>query len=346
MVRVTPSTTPTQPLWTLSQENLQAWMAAEGHPPYRASQVWQWVWEKGVSDFSQMSNLPAALRQALAEAFPVPELQLLHERKSQDGTRKFLWQLPEGGTVETVWIPHQDRATVCVSSQVGCSLNCRFCATGQLGLERQLQGYEILLQVYTLKHRLRLPVTHIVYMGMGEPLLNYSAVIESLEGFSQKMGLSPRRITISTVGIPKGIRRLAERKEPFELAFSLHSAIPEKRQKLIPLAAHISLEEVREALITYGQTRQEWVTLEYVLLAGENDGPEDAEALRAFIAPPLQAKVNLIVYNPVPGLPFRPSPRLKAFQQALLRMGIITTIRYSRGADVAAGCGQLARQTG
>lgn len=332
------------PFWTLSFKSFEEWFMAEGLPRYRASQIWKWVWEKGVTNPAHMSDLPKALRELLSNRFSFPLPVLLHEQKSQDGTRKFLWQMPEGGSVETVWIPHRNRYTVCISSQVGCSLNCRFCATGQLGLERQLKGYEILLQVYVLRHVYHLPVTHVVFMGMGEPLLNYSSTIEALEGLTHQLGMSPRRITISTVGIPKGILRLAERKEPFELAFSLHSAIPQKRQALIPLAAHISLEEVRTALGIYCERRNDWVTLEYVLLEGINDTEEDAEALRAFVAPPLRAKVNLIQYNPVPGLPFQGSSRMRAFQTALLKRGLIATIRRSRGSDIAAGCGQLARQ--
>lgn len=330
-------------LWQASLPELSRWMESVGQPAYRAQQLWRWIWERGEGKPSQMSDLPLSLRKKLEEHFSIPGLTLLHEVTSRDGTRKFLWEMPEGGKVETVWIPHGTRYTVCVSSQVGCSLNCRFCATGQLGLERQLKGYEILLQVYALRHQLKLPVTHVVFMGMGEPLLNYSAVMEALEGLTQKMGLSARRITLSTVGIPKGILRLAERKEPFELAFSLHSALPEKRKALIPLAEHISLDEIRAALGTYCQKRQEWVTLEYVLLDGWNDGEEDAEALRTFVAPPVQAKVNLIEYNSVPGVPFRPSRRTTAFQQYLLRRGLLATLRRSRGADVAAGCGQLSR---
>lgn len=332
------------PFWTVSLEALSTWMVERGQPRYRAKQVWRWVWERGICDPLLMTDLPAAIRRDLQAHFAFPLPQVLHTVTSSDGTRKFLWQMPEGGAVETVWIPHENRHTVCISSQVGCSLNCSFCATGQLGLERQLKGYEILLQVYAIRYMLRLPVSHIVFMGMGEPLLNYSAVMEALTGLHQKLGMSPRRITISTVGIPKGILRLAERREPFELAFSLHAALPEKRRALIPLAAHISLDEIREALSTYCERRREWVTLEYVLLDGINDTPEDARALRAFVAPPLRAKVNLIQYNPVPGLPYRASSRMEAFQQTLMRAGLITTIRRSRGADVAAGCGQLARR--
>lgn len=332
------------PFWTVSLEALSGWMTASGQPAYRAKQVWQWAWERGIHDPAQMTDLPATVRKAIQAQFTFPLPEVLHEVTSRDGTRKVLWQMPEGGAVETVWIPHRNRHTVCISSQVGCSLNCSFCATGQLGLERQLRGYEILLQVYAIRHVLRLPVSHVVFMGMGEPLLNYSAVIEALTGLTQKLGMSPRRLTISTVGIPKGILRLAERHEPFELAFSLHAAIPEKRRSLIPLAAHISLDEIREALVTYCERRREWVTLEYVLLEGINDTPEDARALRAFVAPPLRAKVNLIQYNPVPGLPYRASSRMGAFQRMLMQEGLLATIRRSRGADVAAGCGQLARR--
>lgn len=333
------------PVWQLSRSELEVWVVSLGEPRYRATQIWRWLWERGVPYPEQMTDLPSAFRALLRQqlSFPLPEV--IHEVTSRDGTRKFLWRMPEGSAVESVWIPHKDRHTVCISSQAGCSFNCSFCATGQLGLERQLKGYEILLQVYAIRYLLRLPVSHVVFMGMGEPLANYSAVIEALTGLTEKMGMSPRRITISTVGIPKGILRLAERKEPFELAFSLHSAIPEKRSALIPLAAKIPLAEIRESLGTYCMKRRDWITLEYVLLDGVNDTPEDAEALRAFVAPPVQAKVNLIQYNPVPGLPYRASRRMELFQRWLAQKGLIATIRRSRGADIAAGCGQLAKRT-
>ncbi|MCS6790511.1 MAG: 23S rRNA (adenine(2503)-C(2))-methyltransferase RlmN [Bacteroidia bacterium] len=332
------------PVWTLRREQLSTWLREQGEPSFRMAQLEEWLWEKGVPHPNAMTDLPVSLRQKLEETFSFPTLTLLHRRKSQDGTEKFLWEMPEGGKVETVWIPHSGRYTICISSQVGCSLNCRFCATGQLGLERQLHGYEILLQLYELRHTFKLPITHVVFMGMGEPLLNYSAVMEALEGITHHLHISPRRITLSTVGIPKGIYRLTERKERFELALSLHSAIPEKRKAIIPLAAHISLSELREALSTYCQRKRDWITLEYVLLEGANDSDEDAEALYDFVQFPLQAKVNLIEYNPVPGLPYRPSPRMQHFQRYLLKRGLIATIRRSRGADIAAGCGQLARR--
>ncbi|MCS7297671.1 MAG: 23S rRNA (adenine(2503)-C(2))-methyltransferase RlmN [Bacteroidia bacterium] len=330
--------------WTFSPREWERWVEEKRESLYRARQIWHWIWKKGVYNPAQMSDVPLSIRTALDSEVFFPMLELVRSQESRDGTRKFLWALPEGGKVETVWIPHQNRYTVCISSQVGCSLNCRFCATGQLGLERQLKGYEILLQVYAVKHLLGLPITNVVFMGMGEPLLNYSAVIEAVEGLTQRMGFSGKRLTISTVGIPKAIQRLAERSEPFELAFSLHSAIPEKRRALIPLAAHISLEELQTALGLYCEKRNEWITLEYVLLEDINDQEADAEALREFIKPPLRAKVNLIEYNPVPELPFRGSRRIKDFQQALLKRRIITTIRRSRGADIAAACGQLSRR--
>lgn len=248
-------------LWELSRAEWEAWVEAQGQPSYRARQIETWLWQRGVADPAQMTDLPASLRQRLSEAFSAQGLTLLHRQTSTDGTQKFLWQMPEGGTAETVWIPHKGRYTVCVSSQVGCSLNCRFCATGQLGLERQLKGYEIALQVATLKWTYDLPVTHVVFMGMGEPLLNYTALTQAIGLLTTRLGISARRLTVSTVGIPKGIRRLAELPERVELAFSLHSALPEKRQALIPLAAHIPLSEIREALstsVSAGTTGSHW----------------------------------------------------------------------------------------
>lgn len=328
-------------IWLISKEELEAHLEALGFARYHAKNILRWLWERGVADPWAYTDVPLALREALSASFTWERLTFLKGSQSRDGTQKFLWRLADGAQIETVWIPQGRRYTLCVSSQVGCSLNCRFCATGQLGLRRQLSAQEILLQLYAIRWELGLPVTNVVFMGMGEPLLNYSAVMGAFERMVSWMKMSPRRFTFSTVGIPKGILRLAERKEPFELAVSLHSAIASKRQALIPLAAHISLEELRAAIADYCQKRREWVTLEYVLLDGINDGPEDAEALRAFVAPPVYAKVNLIVYNPVLGLPFWPSTRLEAFREQLLRSRLLATIRHSRGRDIAAACGQL-----
>jgi 23S rRNA (adenine2503-C2)-methyltransferase len=332
--------------WRLSEEDWASVLREWGYPGYYSKLIWKWLWQKGLADPTAYTDLPKALREKLLHTYEWPLLKLITSRDSQDGTRKFLWEMPAGGQVESVWIPQRQRATLCISSQVGCSLNCRFCATGQLGLERNLEDYEIYLQYHAVRHQLGLPITNIVYMGMGEPLLNFSAVVGSVGFLTVGAGLSSRRLTISTVGIPKGIRRLAEMDLAIELAVSLHSAIEEKRRELIPLAARIGLEELREALGYYCERRRDWITIEYVLLEGVNDGAADAAALRAFVTPPIRAKVNLIVYNPVPGLPFRPSGRMQAFRQMLLRAGLITTIRRSRGSDIAAGCGQLARRYG
>ncbi len=329
--------------WRLSESDWQALMKTWGYPAYYGKVIWKWLWQKGIADPTAYTDLPKALREKLLSTYSWPVAGLKASAESRDGTRKFLWEMPEGGQVESVWIPQDKRSTLCISSQIGCSLNCRFCATGQLGLERNLHDYEIYLQYHAIRHEFGLPVTNIVYMGMGEPLLNFSAVVGSMGFLTRGAGLSSRRITISTVGVPKGIRRLAESEMDFELAVSLHSAIEEKRRALIPLAERISLAELRESLGYYCQRRRDWITIEYVLLQGVNDGPEDAAALRDFIAPPIEAKVNLIVYNPVHGISFQPSRRMAAFREALLRSGLITTIRRSRGSDIAAACGQLAR---
>ncbi len=333
-------TTPS--IWLVDQAELEAQLVNWGFARYYAGSILRWLWERGITDPQVYTDLPLTLRHLIREAFSWETPVLVHRSESQDGTQKFLWRLADGAHIETVWIPQGQRYTLCISSQVGCSLNCRFCATGQLGLKRQLAAQEILLQLYAVRWQLGLPVTNVVFMGMGEPLLNYSAVMGAFERMVRFMKMSPRRFTFSTVGIPKGILRLAERKEPFELALSLHSAIESKRQALIPLAAHIPLAELRAAIAQYCEKRREWVTLEYVLLEGVNDGCEDAEALRAFVAPPVYAKVNIIVYNPVPGLSFRPSSRLEAFRKQLLQDRLLATVRRSRGQDIAAACGQLA----
>ncbi len=330
--------------WRLNTLAWQHQVVDWGYPAFYGQRVSAWLWEKGVTDPQAYTDLPQRLRRQLADTYEWPSPQLIHRRISQDGTEKFLWAMSEGGLVESVWIPKGTRATLCISSQIGCSLNCRFCATGQIGLERNLADYEIYLQYHAVRHGLGLPVTNIVFMGMGEPLLNFSAVMGAFDFLTARAGLSPKRITFSTVGIPKGIQRLATRCEPFELAISLHSAIEETRRKLIPLAERIALSDLREAIGAYCAQRKDWVTIEYVLLDGINDSPADAAALRAFVAPPIWAKVNLIVYNSVPGLPFQPSRRMKDFQRMLLSERLLTTVRQSRGADIAAACGQLARR--
>ncbi|MGQ9862993.1 MAG: 23S rRNA (adenine(2503)-C(2))-methyltransferase RlmN [Bacteroidia bacterium] len=331
-------------IWKFSPQELERYLAQEGIPSYRAKQIWDWIWNKGVHDWEAMSNLPLSLRHKLAHKWPIPYVKVVEKKVSRDGTEKFLFSLPDGKPIESVLIPHKNRRTLCISSQVGCGMGCKFCATGQMGFHRNLAAEEIFWQVQFVQSYLRgraEGLTHIVYMGMGEPLLNLSAVVQSLHLTHAHIGLSYRRFTISTVGIPKGIERLANLSLPFHLAVSLHSAIQDTRAKLIPLAEKVPLDALSESLRLFSTKRKSWVTLEYVLLGGVNDDAAHAEALIDFVRG-VQAKINLIPYNPVPGLTFYQSRRLRAFSDALRSARLIVNIRHSRGQDIEAACGQLA----
>lgn len=331
-------------IWKLSFEELQTYLVQEGVPSYRARQIWNWIWRRGVHHWEEMSDLPISLRDKLAYKWSIPYLQVVDKKISRDGTEKFLFSLPDGKCIESVLIPHKNRRTLCVSSQVGCGMGCKFCATGQMGFHRNLAAEEIFWQVQFVQKYLSTrgqKLTHIVYMGMGEPLLNLPAVMQSFRLIHDHVGLGYRRITLSTVGIPKGIQKLAISQVPFHLAVSLHSAIQETRAQLIPLAEKVPLDALSESLRLFSTMRREWVTLEYILLGGVNDDAMHAQALIDFLRG-VQAKINLIPYNSVPGLPFRPSERMKTFSDTLKSARLIVNIRHSRGGDIAAACGQLA----
>ncbi len=326
-------------------------MAELGQPRFRARQVNDWR-NKGVCDPELMRNLPAALRRALAEHLVCEPLALARRQVSRDGTRKYLFRLARGGLVESVLIPEASRATVCVSSQVGCVLDCPFCHTGTQAFETNLTAGEILAQILAVKRDMAadpLPagmhgqLTHVVYMGMGEPLANERAVHASLERLLDANGLniSRRRITVSTSGLVPQIARLGAR-FPVNLAISLHAATDALRDRLVPVNRTWPLARLRQCLDDWPLGPQRHVTLEYVMLAGVNDRDEDVEALARF-ARPDRERVNLIQFNPWPGAPWRGSPRehMNAFAQTLIDKGIRATVRRSRGDDIMAACGQL-----
>jgi 23S rRNA (adenine2503-C2)-methyltransferase len=337
---------------------LERWCADAGEPRYRAAQILGWVHRRGASDFAAMSNLGRGLRTRLAETFEIACLEPSHVAAAADGTRKLLFALPSGpgvarpASIESVLIPQtdrpggaRDRLTLCISSQAGCGMGCGFCATAQMGLVRNLRPAEIVGQVAAAA-RLAAPepITNVVLMGMGEPLANYDAVRMALEILTADWGygISPRRITVSTVGLAPLIPRfIADTR--VNLAVSLHGTTDAQRERLVPVNRRYPLATLLAACREVPLARRKRITFEYVMLAGENDADADARRLVQLLHG-LRAKVNLIPFNPFPGAPFAPSPRARIvrFQEVLLSHGVHATIRESRGQDIQAACGQLA----
>jgi 23S rRNA (adenine2503-C2)-methyltransferase len=334
----------------LSREDLESSIKELGHPRFRAKQVWQWIWQHGVRDFEEMSNVPKKLRDQLAESFAFFPISIETEQVSSDGTVKCRFALHDGHLIEGVLIPTTDRMTACVSSQVGCSLSCSFCATGFLPLKRNLEAAEIVDQVRILNQKAEehhgKHLTNIVYMGMGEPLLNYKRVLESTELISAEDGLhmSPKRITVSTAGIAKMIKKLGDDEVRFNLALSLHQTTDEDRARIMPINESNSLESLIDALrYFYSKTRGR-ITLEYVLLQGVNDRLDDARRLVNICRQIPGARVNIIEYNPVDGTGFEKTAQKhrEEFINILERNRVTAKVRRSRGKDIDAACGQLA----
>lgn len=332
-----------------SLEELTLWCKEVGQSAFRAKQIWEWVYQKLASQWDQMTNLPLSLRILLSENFHLQSLQLETVQESKDQqTTKFLWKLTDGKFVESVLIFAPERRTVCVSSQVGCPAKCAFCASGKEGLIRNLSREEIFEQVYLIERWLfarKEKVSHIVYMGMGEPLENYEEVMASVQGLCDplRLGFSERRITISTVGVVEGIRKLSQEGIKVNLVLSLHAPNQHIRKKIIPYARRYDLAEVLEAIRLYSQLTKRNITYEYTLISGINDQVEHALELAALVKEDA-CTVNLIPYNPVDGLHLqRPEKEsIEAFRETLERKGIVTTWRYTKGKDIAAACGQLA----
>ncbi len=344
----------------LSSAELQAQMEAWGEKRFRTAQVEEWIWKRGATDFASMHNLPAGLRDRLEEHFGFRPLRVDLEQHSADGTVKCRFRTYDGLFIEGVLIPATERAaeglsdrlTACVSSQVGCSLSCSFCATGFLPLKRNLEPAEIVDQVRILDGISRSahgsPLTNIVFMGMGEPLLNYRNVLAGIEKLNSPMGMgiSNRRITVSTAGIAKMIRRLGDDEVRFNLALSLHHTYDEARSRIMPINESNSLEALVEALQYFYSKTGGRITFEYILFDGLNESPEDAERLVQLCRRVPGARVNLIEYNPIDQAAFQASgqARREAFISYLARHRVTAKVRRSRGADIDAACGQLANK--
>lgn len=337
----------------LTEADIKSMVHQLGQPQFRAKQIYEWIWKKGVTSFDQMTNVPAAMREHLNSNYTLQSLSIDTKQHSSDGTIKVRFKTHDGFFIEGVLIPAPEieRLTACVSSQVGCSLTCSFCATGKMKRERNLDFDEIYDQVYylsklSLEHYER-PLTNIVFMGMGEPLLNYQQVNKAIERITSPDGLhmSPRRITVSTAGIAKMIRKLGEDEVKYKLALSLHAPSDLKRSKIMPINDQNNLQSLIEAMEYYYQKTKNRVSFEYILFDGFNDSIEDAKQLLK-ICRRIPSKVNIIEYNPVEGTGFNKAreERLNSFIQYLADNNVTATVRRSRGKDIDAACGQLANK--
>ncbi len=321
-------------------------MVGMGEKPFKGKQLFKWLYNTRQYDFSLMTNLRRELRERLAQAYEFEQLSLEYHARSTDGTEKFLFRLSDGRPVETVIIPDDERSTLCVSSQSGCALACRFCATGTLGLLRNLTVGEIIGQIVFIRERYGNDAFgNVVFMGMGEPLHNYDNLIEAIAIMHGPLGLkiSAKKITISTSGITPKIRKLAEAGSKTRLALSLHAATQEKRARVMPVAQTFSLDKLMEAVRYYALTTGQRVTFEYILFNGFNDTLDDVKALSNLVRG-IPCKINILAYNEVPGLDFRrPSDdRVDWFGRQLYPRVPAVTVRKSRGRDIDAACGQLA----
>ena len=335
-------------LTDLSYEELQTWVVEQGEPSFRARQIFEWVYRALAADFSAMTNLPLALRQKLAGLGIIQSLAPLETVTSADGlTTKTLLQLRDGETIESVLMRYEGRQSVCISSQVGCALNCPFCATGQSGFKRNLSPGEVVEQVLYFARQLQsqdLAVSNVVLMGMGEPLANYEAIWQAIRILNDARGLrlGARRFTISTAGMVPGIRRMAEEGLEVGLAVSLHAANDALRNRLVPLNKRYPLSDLIAACREYAEHTSRRVSFEYALIQNVNDDPQQARELGQLLRG-LLCHVNLIPLNPTTDCAYRPASRerIMAFRRELNDTGIPNTVRLGRGADIQAGCGQL-----
>lgn len=335
-----------------SLESLIGWFEGIGEKKFRAKQVWEWLWMKSARSFDEMTNLSKDLREKLSAEFVILPIVVDNFQVSNDGTIKSAFRLHDKHLIEGVLIPADDRMTACVSSQVGCSLTCKFCATGYMKRERNLDAGEIYDQVVIIhdqaEQNYQRPLSNIVFMGMGEPLLNYKGVMEGIERITSADGLniSPKRITVSTAGIAKMITKLADDDVKFNLALSLHAADDKKRDTIMPINETNTLEALMEALQYFYQKTGNRITFEYILFYDFNDSLEDAEKLLKY-ARRVPVRVNIIEYNPISEASFtKATPEtIERFANHLINGGIHTSVRRSRGKDIDAACGQLANKS-
>ena len=335
----------------LSKEQLRDFFVANNDKAFRGNQVYEWLWSKGAHSFEDMTNVSKETRQMLVENFVINHIKVDTMQRSSDGTVKNAVRLHDGLIVESVLIPTETRTTACVSSQVGCSLDCNFCATARLKRMRNLEPGEIYDQVLAIDRESKLyfnrPLSNIVFMGMGEPLMNYNNVIKAIDMITSNegLGMSPKRITVSTSGVSKMIKKMADDEVKFKLAVSLHSAIEETRNRIMPFTKSFPLPELREALEYWYQKTKSKITYEYVVWKGINDNKESVDALVKFCKH-VPCKVNLIEYNPIDDGEFQQASieSINAYIKALDANGIIAKVRHSRGKDIDAACGQLANK--
>lgn len=337
----------------LSADQIKEFVTSLGQPSFRAKQIFEWLWQKSATDFESMTNLPKDLRALLTDHFVVLPIKTDKVQKSNDGTIKSRFTLHDGHKIESVLIPVPDdnRYTVCVSTQVGCSLTCKFCATGQMKRVRNLDASEIYDQ-YVMVNRQCMetyghPLTNVVYMGMGEPLLAYSSTMESIALLTEPYGLniSPKRITVSTAGIAKMIRKLADDEVKFNLALSLHAADDVKRNEIMPINEQNNLEVLLESLVYFYEKTGNKISYEYIAFRDFNDSIEDAKNLIK-MCKSFPVKVNVIEYNPIDGVDFvkADAAKIDQFSMYLRRNDVMCTVRRSRGKDIDAACGQLANK--
>lgn len=333
----------------LTLADLKTFLADRGEQAFRAKQIYEWLWKKSATAFDQMTNLSVPLRNLMNDNFVINSITVAKKQVSSDQTIKSAFQLYDGHLVEGVLIPADDRMTACVSSQVGCSLTCKFCATGYMDRKRNLDAAEIYDQVVAIRNQAeqhyQTPLTNIVYMGMGEPLLNYANVLESIDKITSPEGLnmSPKRITVSTAGIAKMIKKLGDDEVKFRLALSLHAANDAKRDQIMPINESNTLEALREALMYFYKKTGTRVTYEYIVFHHFNDSLQDAKELYEFTKH-TPCKVNIIEYNPIAEATYQNAEgdKIAQFGKFLEDKGVTVNIRRSRGKDIDAACGQLA----
>ncbi len=324
-----------------SATQLTQWIQEQGQPAYRGKQLYQWLYQKGARSLEDITVFPKQFRAELAD-YPVGRSQIHFKSVAPDRTRKYLLRLADDYIIEAVGIPTAKRLTVCVSSQVGCAMACDFCATGKGGFSRNLKAHEIVDQVLTVQEDFGERVSNVVFMGMGEPLANLDSVVKSLQILNQDVGIGQRSLTVSTVGIPKRIRELAQHKLQITFAVSLHGSNQLLREQLIPSAGNYPLSALLAECREYVEITGRRVTFEYILLAGVNDAPQQARELAKHLKG-FQTHVNLIPYNPISEADYqRPSKqRIEQFTQVLEEANIAVSVRYSRGLEANAACGQL-----